>query len=243
MSISITVNGKQVQVPAGASVLDAVNASNTYLSQLCKDPDMKAIGACRTCLVQIEGMRGFPASCSVPAADGMVVRTDTPEVERIRSGVLELTLAMLPSDAPAQHAVPSPIRGEGEYGQLTRAAEHYGIERFPLAAPTPGGNGRQQPRFQHRHGILHTLRPLRQRLPGGAPVHRRHRFSGGRRGRAYRYIHGQAPGRLHLHHLRPVPVRLSHRRHPGQGHYSPVRSRRPSPPALLPRGEGRRSNR
>ena len=128
MSISITVNNKQVVVPVGASVLDAVNASNTYLSQLCKDPDMKAIGACRTCLVQIEGMRGFPASCSVPASDGMVVRTDTLEVERIRSGVLELTLAMLPSGAPAQPAVPSPIRGEGEYGQLTRAARHYGID-------------------------------------------------------------------------------------------------------------------
>ena len=128
MSISLTVNGTQVQVPAGASVLDAVNASNTYLSQLCKDPDMKAIGACRTCLVQVEGMRGFPASCSVPASDGMVVRTDTPEVERIRSGVLELTLAMLPAGGPAQPAVPSPIRGEGEYGQLTRAAQHYGID-------------------------------------------------------------------------------------------------------------------
>ena len=128
MSISITVNGKKVQVPMGASVLDAVNASDTYLSQLCKDPDMKAIGACRTCLVQVEGMRGFPASCSVPASDGMIVRTDTPEVERIRSGVLELTLAMLPSNAPAQPAVPSHIRGEGEYGQLTRAARHYGID-------------------------------------------------------------------------------------------------------------------
>ena len=128
MSISLTINGNQVQVPAGATVLDAVNASSTYLSQLCKDPDMKAIGACRTCLVQVEGMRGFPASCSVPASEGMVVRTDTPEVERIRSGVLELTLAMLPSDAPARPAVPSPIRGEGEYGQLTRAARHYGID-------------------------------------------------------------------------------------------------------------------
>ena len=128
MSISLTVNGNQVQVPAGASVLDAVNASDTYLSQLCKDPDMKAIGACRTCLVQIEGMRGFPASCSVPASDGMVVHTETPEVERIRSGVLELTLAMVPSDAPTQPAVPSPIRGEGQYGQLTRAARHYGID-------------------------------------------------------------------------------------------------------------------
>ncbi len=128
MSISLTVNGQSVQVPEGSTVLDAVNASNTYLSQLCKDPDMKAIGACRTCLVQVEGMRGFPASCSVPASDGLVVRTDTPEVERIRSGVLELTLAMLPSDAPVRPAVPSPIRGEGEYGQLTRAAQHYGID-------------------------------------------------------------------------------------------------------------------
>ena len=127
MAVSVTVNGKRVEVPEGATALEAVNASNTYLSQLCKDPDMKAIGACRTCLVQIEGMRGFPASCSVPARDGMVVRTDTPEVERIRSGVLELTLAMLPVEAPVRPPVTSAIRGEGEYGQLTRAAGHYGI--------------------------------------------------------------------------------------------------------------------
>ncbi|MCY4366069.1 MAG: molybdopterin-dependent oxidoreductase [Chloroflexi bacterium] len=128
MSISITINDSAVQVPDGSSVLDAVNASATYLPQLCKDPDMKAIGACRTCLVQIEGMRGLPASCSVPAADGMVVRTDTPAVQRIRSGVLELTLAMLPSEKPAQPVVTSAIRGEGQYGQLTRAARQHGID-------------------------------------------------------------------------------------------------------------------
>ena len=138
MPISLIVNNNKVSVPDGATALDAVNASQTYLSQLCKDPDMKAIGACRTCLVQIEGMRGFPASCSVPAQDGMVIRTDAPEVERIRAGVLELTLAMLPPDAPAPDsvsaptptpaAVPSAVRGVGEYGQLTRAAEHYGID-------------------------------------------------------------------------------------------------------------------
>ena len=128
MTITVTVNDTRVEVPEGASALDAVNASKTYLSQLCKDPDMKAIGACRTCLVQIEGMRGFPASCSVPARDGMVVNTSTPEVERIRSGVLELTLAMLPSDSPVQPAVNSDIRGEGPYGQLTQAVEHYGLD-------------------------------------------------------------------------------------------------------------------
>ncbi len=127
MTISVTVNDRKLEVAGGASALDAVNASRTYLSQLCKDPDMKAVGACRTCLVQIEGMRGFPAACSVPAQDGMVIRTDTPEVERIRTGVLELTLAMLPSEAPVQPVVASAIRGEGEYGQLTQASQRYGI--------------------------------------------------------------------------------------------------------------------
>ena len=68
MSISLTVNGQSVQVPEGSTVLDAINAANTYLSQLCKDPDMKAIGACRTCLVQVEGMRGFPLPVPFPPA-------------------------------------------------------------------------------------------------------------------------------------------------------------------------------
>ncbi len=128
MAITVTVNDIPIQVGPGATALDAVNASNTYLSQLCKDPDMKAIGACRTCLVQIEGMRGFPAACSVPATEGMQIRADTPEVARIRSGVLELTLAMVAAPEPDTAAVPSAIRGEGDLGQLTRAAQEYGIE-------------------------------------------------------------------------------------------------------------------
>ena len=61
-TISVTVDGIPVTVPAGYSALDAVNAAGVPLSQLCKDADMPAIGACRTCLVQIDGIRGFPAS-------------------------------------------------------------------------------------------------------------------------------------------------------------------------------------
>jgi len=101
MPITLTINSQSLQVPEGGTVLDAINTSGTYIPQLCRDPDMKAIGACRTCLVQIEGMRGFPASCSAPARDGMVVWTDTPEVRRIRSGVIELTLGMLPQQPSA----------------------------------------------------------------------------------------------------------------------------------------------
>ena len=66
MSISVEVDGRELEVPDGSRFLDAINSSGTYISQLCKDPDMNAIGACRTCLVEIEGTRGFPASCSVP---------------------------------------------------------------------------------------------------------------------------------------------------------------------------------
>ena len=50
MSITLSINANPIDVPDGSSVLDAINISGTYISQLCKDPDMKAIGACRTCL-------------------------------------------------------------------------------------------------------------------------------------------------------------------------------------------------
>ena len=123
MAIELTINGRTTEVAEGTSVLDAVNASGTYVPQLCKDPDMKPIGACRTCLVQVEGMRGFPACCSVPARDGMKVWTDTPEVRRIRQGVLELTLAMFPGDG----AGASPEPGNGDYKELTIAARHHDI--------------------------------------------------------------------------------------------------------------------
>ena len=96
-TITITVDGQPVSVPAGASALDAINTAGVPISQLCKDADMPAIGACRTCLVQIDGVRGFPASCSVPATDGMVINTDTDDVRRIRSGVIQLTLGMVGS--------------------------------------------------------------------------------------------------------------------------------------------------
>ena len=133
MSFSLAINGQQVEVPEGSSVLDAVNASGTYISQLCKDPDMNPIGACRTCLVQIDGTRGYPASCSVPARDGMAVWTETPDVQRVRRGVLELTMAMLPApSAAAPGTGPSAAlrtgNGSSDYQQLTVAADHHGVE-------------------------------------------------------------------------------------------------------------------
>jgi len=93
--INVTVNGSSVEVEEGSSVLDAVNVSGTPLPQLCKDPDMKPIGACRTCLVDIEGTRGYPASCSTPCSEGMVVSTRGSELDDIRQTVIGLTTGMV----------------------------------------------------------------------------------------------------------------------------------------------------
>jgi formate dehydrogenase alpha subunit len=92
--LHVSVDGRDVVVSDGASALDAINAAGVSITQLCKDPDQKARGACRTCLVQIEGVRGFPASCTTPCTDGMKIGVDSPAVQRLRRGVLALTDAM-----------------------------------------------------------------------------------------------------------------------------------------------------
>jgi formate dehydrogenase alpha subunit len=91
----VTVDGRRIEVGDGATVLEAVNRLDIPLPQLCKDPDRPPLGACRTCLVHVDGMRGTPAACHLPARDGMVVDTQHPEAVRVRSTVLDLTLSML----------------------------------------------------------------------------------------------------------------------------------------------------
>lgn len=124
-SVSLTIDGTKVTVQPGATVLDAVNRLGIPLSQLCKDPDRPALGACRTCLVKVEGMRGFPAACHLPARDGMVVSTNDPDLTRIRNGVFDLTCGM---------AIPSFDRPG--FGQLSDACARLGFfQRRHMPAP------------------------------------------------------------------------------------------------------------
>ncbi|MGI8550020.1 MAG: formate dehydrogenase subunit alpha [Dehalococcoidia bacterium] len=116
LMLRLSLDGLSVEVPEGASVLDAINAAGIYIPQLCKDPDGPILGACRTCLVKIEGSRGFPASCSTPVTEGMRITTSAPDLDRIRRGVLELTAGMNPE---------GDVR-EG-HGDLSTALKHYGI--------------------------------------------------------------------------------------------------------------------
>jgi formate dehydrogenase alpha subunit len=114
--MQLTIDGRPVEVPAGATVLDAVNRLELPLPQLCKDPDRPPLGACRTCLVRVEGQRGAPAACHLPARDGMVVSTTDPDVTRLRATVLELTRAML-SDG----------EGRGTFRQVGEACARHGV--------------------------------------------------------------------------------------------------------------------
>ena len=127
-SVVITLDGAAVQAAAGDSVLDAVLAAGIDLPHLCKDADGPALGACRTCLVEIEGGRGLPAACSTPVSEGLVVRTDSEVAVAARRGVIELTAAMRangaePDDELSRHAVAHGARAERWSKRVNSAAD------------------------------------------------------------------------------------------------------------------------
>ncbi|KPJ52864.1 MAG: formate dehydrogenase [Dehalococcoidia bacterium DG_18] len=97
-TITLTIDGIEVKAKSGATVLEAAQGADIYIPTLCWDADMEPYGACRLCVVEIEGMRGLPTACTTPATDGMVVRTDTPQVNKVRRTAVELLIADHPAD-------------------------------------------------------------------------------------------------------------------------------------------------
>ena len=96
--ITLTIDDKEVEARAGMTVLEAVKEAGIDIPTLCYYPSLSPYGGCRLCVVEIEKMRGFPTSCTTPAADGMVVRTKTSQLQEFRRGVLELLLTEHPHD-------------------------------------------------------------------------------------------------------------------------------------------------
>ncbi len=94
--ITLTINGQEVKANRGMTVLEAARKANIYIPTLCYHPDLVPAGACRLCIVEINGMRGFPVSCTTPASEGMVVRTNTPEIQELRRDILELIITEHP---------------------------------------------------------------------------------------------------------------------------------------------------
>jgi len=95
-NISLTIDGQEVEVRKGATVLEAAREAGIYIPTLCHHPDLPPCGACRLCIVEIEGMSGFPTTCTTPAAEGMKIHTNTPQIQQLRRNIFELTLAEHP---------------------------------------------------------------------------------------------------------------------------------------------------
>ncbi len=96
--VSLSIDGRAVEVPAGTSVMRAAAQSGGQIPKLCATDSVQAFGSCRMCLVEVAGMRGTPASCTTPVAQGMVVHTQTPRLEKLRRGVMELYISDHPLD-------------------------------------------------------------------------------------------------------------------------------------------------
>jgi formate dehydrogenase major subunit len=96
--ITLTVDGFEVTVPEGTSIMRAAMEAGIQVPKLCATDMVDAFGSCRLCLVEIDGRPGTPASCTTPVAPGMVVRTQTPRLKDIRRGVMELYISDHPLD-------------------------------------------------------------------------------------------------------------------------------------------------
>lgn len=82
-SVKLTINGTAVRARHGQSVLETANANGIKISTLCHHNDLTPAGSCRLCVVEIEGWRTEVAACAVKVAPGMVVRTETPRIEKL----------------------------------------------------------------------------------------------------------------------------------------------------------------
>ncbi len=99
--ITLEVDGREVTVPEGTSVLRAAALADVAIPKLCATDSLEPFGSCRLCLVQVEGRNGYPASCTTPAESGMKVRTKSEMLERLRRGVMELYMSDHPPDRAA----------------------------------------------------------------------------------------------------------------------------------------------
>jgi formate dehydrogenase major subunit len=97
-TVTLEIDGRPVTVPEGTSVLRAAADNGTAIPKLCATEMLDAFGSCRLCLVEIEGRKGYPASCTTPVAAGMKVRTQTPALGRLRRNVMELYISDHPLD-------------------------------------------------------------------------------------------------------------------------------------------------
>src|ERR1700742_3350295 len=96
--VTLEIDGHEVTVPDGTSIMAAAMSLSTKIPNLCATDPLNAFGSCRLCLVEVEGRRGTPASCTTLVEAGMKVKTQSPKLAKLRKGVMELYISHHPLD-------------------------------------------------------------------------------------------------------------------------------------------------
>ncbi len=97
-TVTIYINDKEYKVKPNQTIMQAADSMGFHIPRLCYHPKLSIEGACRVCIVEVEGMRNFVASCAFPVSDGLRIRTNTTELRRARRDIVELILDNHPED-------------------------------------------------------------------------------------------------------------------------------------------------
>ena len=124
-SVTVEIDGRAVTVPEGTSIMRAAALAGVKVPKLCATDTLKAFGSCRLCLCEVDGRKGYPASCTTTVAAGMKVRTESPRLTQLRRSVMELYL----SDYPIER---QPTEAEARTELLTMART-LGVASSPYA--------------------------------------------------------------------------------------------------------------
>ncbi|OPY79331.1 MAG: putative formate dehydrogenase [Syntrophorhabdus sp. PtaU1.Bin153] len=95
--LKVTIDSRELEVRPNTTILQAARESDVYIPSLCTLEHLPSYGACRLCIVEVDGLRGYPTSCTTPVEEGMVIRTDTSELRSLRQEILKLLLSEHPA--------------------------------------------------------------------------------------------------------------------------------------------------
>ena len=133
--IRLNINGKAIEVESGRTVFEAALQAGIYIPNLCYHPDIPPIGACRLCIVEIEGIKGFPTACTTQVKEGMVVRTNTPGIQELRKDIMWLILSEHPKELDKSSQLKKVVEWIGRKEVLPGYVPH--TRNLPVASDEP----------------------------------------------------------------------------------------------------------
>ena len=147
--VCLSLDGKRVEVESGITVLEAARQNGVEIPTLCHDPRLKPTAACRLCLVDVAGARGPMPACTTQVSEGMVVKTATDDLTRMRRMALELLLSDHYGDcvAPCKRACPAGIDIQGYIALVANGQYREALKLIKESNPLPLVCGRVCPRF------------------------------------------------------------------------------------------------